>query len=242
MQKMAKEIEMRIKAEYLAREAVQGRPFAQSSGSTAGQIMERGVPTAGDKWAAKIGGPGGSTAEQAYENYRMRKGLAPGESLLRSGIAMPPGADVEALAKQSAMREAAAMRPTFGQQVRQVAGKVPSALSSVSKFLGPNRVLGPLSGAYSAYEMGQAADDFSKGQYIDAILRGIPAAGGAMMATGVPALQLPGMALGVSPAIGNALSPSLANLMEYLAPFEKPTEQNNKPTDLSAFRGRRIVR
>lgn len=243
LEKMAKEIEMRIEAERLAKPDLQGRPIAQPAGGTAGQIMGRGIPTRGDKWAIEIGGPGGASTQQAQANYRMRNTLAPGETLLRSGLALPSGADVEALAKESAERSMRPAQQTMAQRFGQAARSVPSGLSSVSKFLGPNRVIGPLSGAYSAYELGQAADEFSKGQYIDAILRGIPAIGGGMMASGVPAAQLPGMALSAAPVLSEAISPYLTDLMENLKPLEniQPSLEELERARYP-YRGRRPIR
>lgn len=209
--------EAKARTDMLAKQAaetVQMRPGAQPAGATSAQIMEPGKMTAGDKWAAKIGGPGGATAEQAYENYRLRKTLAPGETLLRSGIAIAPD-----LRTNLGQIEAEALRrenppPTTAQRTM-------GALGAASRFLGPNRIIGPLAGAFAGYQAGQGAEQTG----IDSALSGLSAAGGTMMATGVPAFQIPGAALAAAPYAGRAMAPSIADLLERLFPLNTGMER-----------------
>jgi hypothetical protein len=209
--------EAKARTDLLARQAaetVQMRPGAQPAGATSAQIMEPGKMTAGDKWAAKIGGPGGATAEQAYENYRLRKTLAPGETLLRSGIAIAPD-----LRTNLGQIEAEALRrenppPTTAQRTM-------GALGAASRFLGPNRIIGPLAGAFAGHQAAQGAEQTG----IDAALSGLSAAGGTMMASGVPAFQIPGAALAAAPYVGRAMAPSIADLLERLFPLNTGMER-----------------
>lgn len=209
--------EAKARRDLLARQAaetVQMRPGAQPAGATSAQIMEPGKMTAGDKWAAKIGGPGGATAEQAYENYRLRKTLAPGETLLRSGIAIAPD-----LRTNLGQIEAEALRrenppPTVAQRTM-------GALGAASRFLGPNRIIGPLAGAFAGHQAAQGAEQTG----IDSALSGLSAAGGTMMASGVPAFQIPGLALAAAPYAGRAMAPSIADLLERLFPLNTGMER-----------------
>jgi hypothetical protein len=49
--------------------------------------------TAGEKWASKIGGPGGQTLKDAVRNYHLEKNLTGGETLRPSSIILPPGVE-----------------------------------------------------------------------------------------------------------------------------------------------------
>jgi hypothetical protein len=49
--------------------------------------------TSGEKWASKIGGPGGQTVKDAVRNYHLEKNLVGGETLRPSSIILPPGAE-----------------------------------------------------------------------------------------------------------------------------------------------------
>lgn len=187
---------------------VQMRPGAQPAGATSAQLMQPGKMTSGDKWAAAIGGPGGATAEQAYENYRMRKTLAPGEVLLRSGLAVAPDVRTDLGQIEAEAVRRANPPPTASQNVM-------GALGAASRVLGPNKIIGPLAGAFAGHQAAQGAEQTG----IDAALSGLSAAGGAMMASGVPALQIPGAGLAAAPYVGRAIAPEVADLLERFFPI-----------------------
>tara|TARA_R110000822_G_scaffold18041_1_gene59907 strand:+ start:12026 stop:13000 length:975 start_codon:yes stop_codon:yes gene_type:complete len=187
------------------------RPGAQPAGATSAQIMEKGKMTSGDKWAAKIGGPGGETAEQAYENFRRRKTLGAGETLLRSGIALPAGSNVRGAppatipnvlqeeAVANAAREAAAAK---GASKTGVFGNwAASTPGIVGKLLGG--VGGAAAGyqGYEAYKAMKAAEN--NPERLQAILDMLAAGASGAAALPIPAAQLPGLALGIGiPAAG----------------------------------------
>jgi hypothetical protein len=210
--------EAKAKADFLVKQAeqkLQMRPGAQPAGATAARIMEPGQMTAGDKWASKIGGPGGGVAGQAYENFRIAKTLRPGETLMRSGLVVVPDVrtDLGQIEADVINREAEAVRranppPTTSQNMM-------GALGAASRFLGPNRVIGPLAGAFAGHQAGEGAAQTG----IDAALSGLSAAGGAMMASGVPALQIPGAGLAAAPYVGRAIAPEVADLLERFFPI-----------------------
>lgn len=193
------------------------RPSAQPSGSTAAQIMEPGKMSSGDKWAAKIGGPGGATAEQAYENYRTRKKLAEGETLLRSGLVLPPTSSPRGSASsisQLINAENAANRARMTAEIRSAypfgyqTPRVKAAADWAARTPGiVGKGLGALGGAAAAYEGYDAYKAFQNAEdtpaYIDAILKSMTAAGSGMASTPIPGAQIPGLLMGVGiPAAG----------------------------------------
>lgn len=194
-----------------AKEAPQMRPGAQPAGTTAARIMERGPTTAGDRWAIHIGGPGGGDVTQAAANQQMQKTLKPGETLMRSGLVVVPDVrtNLGDLETEAARRENPPPRPP------SVGSQTLGALGAASRFLGPNRIIGPLAGAFAGHQAGVGAEQTG----IDAALSGLSAAGGAMMASGVPALQIPGAGLAVAPYVGRAIAPELADLLERMFPI-----------------------
>lgn len=210
--------EAKAKADFLAKQAEQKfqmRPGAQPAGTTAARIMEPGVSTAGDRWAVHIGGPGGGDVSRAAANLQMQKTLKPGEVLLRSGLAIVPDVrtNLGQIEADIVNREAEAVRranppPTASQNVM-------GALGAASRFLGPNRIIGPLAGGFAGYQAGEGAEQTG----IDAALSGLSAAGGAMMASGIPALQIPGAGLAAAPYVGRAIAPEVADLLERFFPI-----------------------
>lgn len=187
------------------------RPAAQPAGATSAQIMEPGKMTSGDKWAKSIGGPGGETAEQAYENYRRRKTLGAGETLLRSGIALPAGSNVRGappatipnlLQEESvanAAREAAAAKSASKANI------LSNWAATTPGMVG--KLLGGLGGASAGYQGHEAIKGLKSAQnhpeVIQAILDMLAAGGSGAAALPIPAAQLPGLALGIGiPAAG----------------------------------------
>jgi hypothetical protein len=217
-----------------AAEAVQMRPGAQPAGATAAQIMEPGQMTAGDKWASKIGGPGGGVAGQAYENFRTAKTLRPGETLMRSGLVVVPDVrtNLGELQAEAVRRENPPPRPpSMGSQAM-------GALGAASRFLGPNRIIGPLAGAFAGHQAATGAEQTG----IDAALSGLSATGGAMMASGVPAFQIPGAALAAAPYAGRAMAPAGADLLERLFPLKTGMERQPTRQELLEAMSRQMLR
>jgi hypothetical protein len=198
--------------QVLANEATaQVRPAAQPAGSTSAQIMEQGKMTSGDKWAKKIGGPGGETAQQAYENYRLRNKLAQGETLLRSGLVLPAGSNVrDAVAstipdivKKEAVEKAA--REAVAAKGASKSGMFSNLLANTPGFVG--KFLGGAGGAAAGYQGYEAIQAMKAAQNnpekLQAILDMLSAAGSGAAALPIPGAQLPGLALGMGiPAAG----------------------------------------
>lgn len=213
-----------------AQEPPQMRPSAQPAGTTAARIMERGPTTAGDRWAIHIGGPGGRDVSHAAANQQMQKTLQPGEVLMRSGLAVVPDVrtNLGQIEAEALRRENPPPRPpSMGSQAM-------GALGAASQFLGPNRIIGPLAGALAGYHAGKGAEQLGRDEYINALLSGLSATGGAMMASGVPAFQIPGAALTAAPYAGRAMAPAGADLLERLFPLntgmERQPTQQRQPT------------
>ena len=189
--------------------ATEMRPIAQPAGATSTQVMGQGNLTSGDKWAKAIGGPGGETVEQAVENYRMRKNLAPGETLLRSGIALPAGTNVRGAAPSSIpniiQQEVAENAAREAVKSGSKAGIASDWAARTPGILG--KLLGAAGGAGAAYQGYEALKGFREAQNapetIQAILDMLSAAGSGATALPIPAAQLPGLALGLGiPAAG----------------------------------------
>ena len=184
------------------------RPGAQPSGAMSAQIQVPGKMMSGDKWAAAIGGPGGDTTQQAVENYHMRNKLAPGETLLRSGIALPPGSNVPGSTIPAVIQEEA-----LAQAAREAATtKPPSRAKVVGNWAATTpgifgKLLGGLGGAAAGYQGYEAFRDMKAAETtpekLQAIYDMIAAAGSGATALPIPGAQLPGLALGLGiPALG----------------------------------------
>jgi len=203
-------VESRLKEESM-------RPSAQPAGSTAAQVMEPGKMTSGDKWASKIGGPGGETAEQAYENYRTRKKLAEGETLLRSGLILPPTSSPrgssssipQLISEENAAnkaRMAADLKRAYPFGIPMPRAKAASEWAARTPGM-IGKALGALGGAGAAYEGYDAYRAFQNAQdapaYMDAILKAMTATGSGMTSTPIPGAQIPGLLMGAGiPAAG----------------------------------------
>jgi hypothetical protein len=187
------------------------RPVAQPAGATSTQIMEPGKMSSGDKWAKAIGGPGGETTEQAVENYHRRKALGAGETLLRSGIALPAGTNVRGAAASAipsileaenaakAAREAAVA--TAAATAANTAERAKTLRSFGGKILGS---LGGLGAGFQGYEAYKGFKNAETGpEYAQAVLDAFATAASAAGALPIPGAQLPGLALGAGiPAAG----------------------------------------
>lgn len=179
------------------------RPIAQPAGATSTQVMGQGKLTSGDKWARAIGGPGGETVEQAVENYRLRKNLAPGETLLRSGIALPASRNVRGAAPSSIpniiQEEAAASAAREAARSGSKAGIASDWAARTPGILG--KLLGAAGGAGAGYQGYEAIKGLREAQNapetIQAILDMLSAAGSGASSLPIPAAQLPGLALGL---------------------------------------------
>jgi hypothetical protein len=217
-----------------AAEAVQMRPSAQPAGATAARIMERGPTTAGDRWAIHIGGPGGRDVSHAAANQQMQKTLQPGEVLMRSGLAVVPDVrtNLGQIEAEALRRENPPPRPpSMGSQAM-------GALGAASRFFGPNRIIGPLAGAFAGHQAATGAEQTG----IDAALSGLSATGGAMMASGVPAFQIPGAALAAAPYVGRAMAPAGADLLERLFPLKTGMERQPTRQELIDAMSRQMLR
>ena len=130
--------------------------------------------TSGDKWARAIGGPGGQDVTTAARNYQMTKGLEGGETLTKSGIILPPGAQAKLEADletkgQRLSRKLTEKYPMYKKGVE--AGKVMSkgaarVLSKLSPF--STTATGLIGGA----QIGEAKERFKRGDIKGGLLSG----------------------------------------------------------------------
>lgn len=185
------------------------RPGAQPAGATSSQIMVPGKMTSGDTWAAKIGGPGGETADHAYENFRRRKTLGEGETLLRSGIVLPPGTNVPgstipALLREEASAQAARESATAQAARESAAAKSPSRYNQVGNLIATTpsyggKGLGIGLGGFAGYQGSKAYNDFNAAKTdsdkVSAAMDMLSAFGSSAAALPIPRVQIPGLAL-----------------------------------------------
>jgi hypothetical protein len=134
--------------------------------------------SSGDKWAKAIGGPGGQDVSTAAKNYQMTKGLEGGETLTKSGIILPPGAQAKLEADletkgQRLSRKLTEKYPMYKKGVE--AGRVMSkgAARVLSK-------LAPLSttatGLIGGSQLGESAERFKRGDIKGGLLSGVSGA------------------------------------------------------------------
>lgn len=134
--------------------------------------------SSGDKWAKAIGGPGGQDVSTAAKNYQMTKGLEGGETLTKSGIILPPGAQAKLEADletkgQRLSRKLTEKYPIYKKGVE--AGRVMSkgAARVLSK-------LAPLSttatGLIGGSQLGESAERFKRGDIKGGLLSGVSGA------------------------------------------------------------------
>lgn len=176
------------------------RPGAQPAGATSSQIMVPGKMESGDKWGKAIGGPGGDTVQQAVANYHMRNKLAPGETILRSGIALPPGTNVPGSTIPALLREEAA-----AQAARESAAAKPPSRTSVFgnwSATTPGKVgkgVGIGLGGFAGYQGSKAYNDFNEAKTnsdkVSAATDMLSAFGSGVAALPIPRAQIPGLAL-----------------------------------------------
>ena len=193
------------------------RPGAQPAGATSSQIMVPGKMESGDKWAKAIGGPGGDTTQQAVANYHKRNELAPGETLLRSGIALPPGTNVPGSTIPTLLREEAAAQSARESAAAQQAARESAAAKSPSRY---NQVgnlmattpgyggkgLGIGLGGFAGYQGSEAINAFNAAKNdsdkFSAIMDMLSAFRSGVAALPIPRYQIPGLALAAGiPAI-----------------------------------------
>jgi hypothetical protein len=135
--------------------------------------VEEAAKTAGEKWAEKIGGPGGQTVTEAAENLHLERKLGPGETLTKSGIALPPGAKEK-------------LEAELKEKSRKFIPRAKNLLQSVgeyTKFPGVN-VLGGLG---AGHNISQAIERGKEGDYIGSGIKGVEAGLNAMAALPVTA-------------------------------------------------------
>lgn len=127
---------------------------------------EQAAKTAGEKWAEKIGGPGGRTVTEAAENLHLERKLGPGETLTKSGIALPPGAKekLEAELKEKARR--------FIPRAKNIA-------QNVGEFV-KHPAMNVLGGLGAGYNINQAIERGKEGDYVGAGISGVEAGLNAM--------------------------------------------------------------
>lgn len=134
--------------------------------------------TSGDKWARAIGGPGGQDVSTAARNYQMTKGLEGGETLTKSGIILPPGAQEKLEADletkgQRLSRKLTEKYPMYKKGVE--AGKVMS--KGAAKVLSK---LAPFSttatGLIGGSQLGESAERFKRGDIKGGLLSGVSGA------------------------------------------------------------------
>tara|TARA_R110000822_G_scaffold54201_4_gene139064 strand:- start:134 stop:952 length:819 start_codon:yes stop_codon:yes gene_type:complete len=174
----------------------------------------------GDKWAKAIGGPGGDTTQQAVANYHMRNALAPGETLLRSGIALPPGTNVPGSTVPALLREEAA-----AQAAREsAAAKPPSRTSVVGKWSATTpgiagKGLGIGLGGFAGYQGSKAYNDFNAAKTdsdkFSAIMDMLSAFGSGAAALPIPRAQIPGLALAAGVPLAKKFFGSPAKAADY---------------------------
>ena len=134
--------------------------------------------TSGDKWARAIGGPGGQDVSTAAKNYQMTKGLEGGETLTKSGVILPPGAQAKLDADletkgQRLSRKITEKYPLYKKGVE--AGKVMSK--------GAARILSKLApfsttatGLIGGSQIGESAERFKRGDIKGGLLSGVSGA------------------------------------------------------------------
>lgn len=185
------------------------RPGAQPAGATSSQIMVPGKMESGDKWAKAIGGPGGDTTQQAVANYHKRNELAPGETLLRSGIALPPGTNIPGSTIPALLREEAAAQVARESATAQAArasaaAKSPSRYNQVGNLMATTpsyggKGLGIGLGGYAGYQGSEAINAFNEAKNnsdkVSAAMDMLSAFGSGVAALPIPRVQIPGLAL-----------------------------------------------
>ena len=204
--------------QVLTQSSTDMRPGAQPAGATSSQIMVPGKMESGDKWAKAIGGPGGDTTQQAVANYHKRNELAPGETLLRSGIALPPGTNVPGSTIPTLLREEAAAQAARESAAAQQAARESTAAKSPSRYnqvgnlmaTTPSYIggkgLGIGLGGYAGYQGSKAYNDLKEAKTnsdkFSAIMDMLSAFSSGVAALPIPRYQIPGLALAAGiPAI-----------------------------------------
>jgi hypothetical protein len=134
---------------------------------------EQAAKTAGEKWAEKIGGPGGQTVTEAAENLHLERSLGPGETLTKSGIALPQSSRIQL------ENELKAQSKKFLPRAKNIAQSV----GEFVKFPGVN-VLGGLG---AGHNISQAIERGKEGDYVGAGISGVEAGLNAMSALPVTA-------------------------------------------------------
>jgi hypothetical protein len=134
---------------------------------------EQAAKTAGEKWAEKIGGPGGQTVTEAAENLHLERSLGPGETLTKSGIALPQSSRIQL------ENELKAQSKKFLPRAKNIAQNI----GEFVKFPGVN-VLGGLG---AGHNISQAIERGKEGDYVGAGISGVEAGLNAMAALPVTA-------------------------------------------------------
>jgi hypothetical protein len=130
--------------------------------------------TSGDKWAKAIGGPGGQDVSTAAKNYQMTKGLEGGETLTKSGVILPPGAQAKLEADletkgQKFSRKLTEKYPLYRKGVE--AGKVMSkGAAKVLSKLAPFTTTA--TGLIGGSQIGESAERFKRGDIKGGLLSG----------------------------------------------------------------------
>ena len=134
--------------------------------------------SSGDKWAKAIGGPGGEDVITAAKNLQLSKGLEGGETLTKSGVILPPGAQARLEADletkgQRLSRKLTEKYPLYKKGVE--AGKVMSkgaarVLSKLAPF--STTATGLMGGA----QLGESAERFKRGDIKGGALSGLSGA------------------------------------------------------------------
>ena len=136
------------------------------------------VLKAGDKWASAIGGPGGETVTEAAKNLQTAKRLGEGETLTRSGIALPPGAkeklEQESLTEgQKLSRKLHKTVPFYGPLV-DIGGKMARGASKVVSKFAP--ISTGATGLIGGAQLGESVEKFKRGDIKGGALSGLAGA------------------------------------------------------------------
>jgi len=134
--------------------------------------------TSGDKWAKAVGGPGGEDVVTAARNLQLSKGLEGGETLTKSGVILPAGAQARLEADletkgQRLSRKLTEKYPLYKKGVE--AGRVMSkgaarVLSKLAPF--STTATGLIGGA----QLGESAERFKRGDIKGGALSGLSGA------------------------------------------------------------------